>query len=245
MSNYWGVAVPGLAMTAGELPSVPGLLILENPEIGNGPLWDCDNYNLVDVARYHASTIANLGCQEIFVIGMSMGGMIVSIMASLLRSSLPTIANFRVLVSSPNLAGNPALTPKMLADWRSVNLGKDEDYERILTPFFSKSYLALNHSESRRYFKYRSTGANKQSGRGFYRQVSAINNYDGALFWPKIIPEEMHVIGGNDDYVLGPTHSRDIRNLLPEAKHTQLSELGHMVNMERPELFYRSLDASI
>jgi hypothetical protein len=33
---YWGVAIPGLAMNDKELPDIPGLLRLQNPEVGDG-----------------------------------------------------------------------------------------------------------------------------------------------------------------------------------------------------------------
>lgn len=241
MSEMWGVAIPGLAMRASELPALPGLLRLENPEIGEGPLWDRAHYTLVDVAEWHAKTIQSLGLPDPLVLGMSMGGMIVSIMASHWRHLLPEKTTFRVLASSPNLRFNQAVTPERLASWQMAHPGHIPDFARVLAPFFSDRFLKDAPAQAHAYYRYRAYGENQQSGHAFYRQIMAILDYDGSVFWPHIAPHTMTVVGGGHDKVLGPSHSANLKSLLPGAEHLELAGLGHMMNLEQPDLFARHL----
>ncbi|MCX6106673.1 MAG: alpha/beta hydrolase [Proteobacteria bacterium] len=241
MSDIWGIAIPGLAMAASELPSVPGLLRLDNPETGDGPPWEAVAYKLEDVAEMHAKHISTLGKTDLVIMGMSMGGMIVSIMASRFRSILPANTSFRVLVSSPNLSSNQAITAAMLAEWKTAQLGNVGDFKRILGPFFSEQFRLVSDNKAQDYYSYRALGGNKQSPKALYRQIGAIFSYNGQNYWPNIDPTEMTVIGGADDYILGPTHNLDLKELLPGANHHEISGLGHMVNLEMPELFQKEL----
>ena len=86
--KYWGVVIPGLAIAADEMPLIPGLLALDNPEAG-GACRLPEDYTLEQVAECH---IRYLGehreefTDDLKLIGMSMGGMILSIMASKFRT---------------------------------------------------------------------------------------------------------------------------------------------------------------
>ncbi|MGZ3782741.1 MAG: hypothetical protein ACXVCY_19010 [Pseudobdellovibrionaceae bacterium] len=86
MSNSWGVAIPGLAMHNSEIPDIPGLLALQNPEVGDGVTLD-SKYSLYDVAEIHLKEInailsnRSASKEKFWIIGMSMGGMVNSILA--------------------------------------------------------------------------------------------------------------------------------------------------------------------
>ncbi len=144
MNNIWGLAIPGLAMKADELPFIDGLLRLENPEIGSGPDWSGREYSLIDVASFHAKNIAKLNLSKVVVIGMSMGGMIASIIASNFRQLLPKNSTFRLLVTSANLPDCPAITAQMLQEWSTARRGDFESYKKVLSPFFPMSLRQIN-----------------------------------------------------------------------------------------------------
>lgn len=242
MSEIWGVAIPGLAMAASEMPTINGLLRLDNPEIGSGPSWPGDSYSLADIAKLHAQRIAALNLVELTIIGMSMGGMIASILASEFRGAMPAKSNFRILVSSPSLPTNPAITKSMLAGWLQAKPGNVGDFQKILSPFFAPAFRKAHPKVAESYYRYRAFGENAQKPQALFRQIDAISTFDGHIYWPKIDPKELTTIGGAEDKVLGPSHSADLKSLSPGAQHIQIADLGHMANLEMPALFHRRLD---
>ncbi|MGZ3771598.1 MAG: hypothetical protein ACXVCP_18835 [Bdellovibrio sp.] len=114
MSHLWGVAIPGLAMHNSEIPAIPGLLALQNPEVGDGVNLD-SKYSLNDVAEIHLKAIKAIlsdnstNRDNFWIIGMSMGGMVNSILASELRSKLPANIKFGFFVTTANLSSNQAV----------------------------------------------------------------------------------------------------------------------------------------
>lgn len=138
--------------------------------------------------------------------------------------------------SSPNLPANPAITPKLLAEWKTAKPGVLQDFQRILTPFFSKSYLKNEGNKASEYFQYRAFGKNNQSAKSFYHQINAILNCNGTVYLSQIDPSEVVIIGGQEDYLLGPSHNTDFKKALIGASHYEIPHLGHMVNIEKPWL---------
>jgi pimeloyl-ACP methyl ester carboxylesterase len=234
-----GVAIPGLGMAAAELPDISGLVRLENPEIGDGPRLGDESYSLGDLARGHADWISrNVPADsELWVIGMSMGGMIASILASELRGLLPNRTHFLFLVTSANTGALPAISDDRLASWQVARPGSVESFRMVMTPFFSPSFMLERSQEAETYFRYRASGGNRQSPKAFLRQVAAIRGFDGGASFGRLDPAEATFVTGDEDLVLGPPHGRLLRELLPRAKHLTLPRVGHMINIERSEIF--------
>jgi len=237
--TYWGVAIPGLAMRATELPCIPGLLRLDNPEAGDGVQLQ-KPYSLYDVAEIHSHTINRLGRQlstPFQIIGMSMGGMITSILATTLRSQFPKNCHFRFLVTSANTPQTPAVPMSRLEEWRTATPGVVADFERILRPFFSEEYLRQHPEALKEYAKYRATGQNGQSPKAFMRQLSALQSFNGEFHFSNLQHSECTIIGGADDAILGPKHCQIIKQLSPSTPHMSVPGLGHMINIEMPAAF--------
>jgi len=242
MSANWGVVIPGLAMHRSEMPTVPGLIALQNPEVDDAVVLS-EQYSLYDVAKHHLSTILDLSRigtlppDGFTIIGMSMGGMINSILASKLRRELPPSVRFLFLVTTPNLKTNPAIPDALLASWLKAKPGSVEDFAKILGPFFSPGFLSAKPEITTAYFRYRANGENGQSPRAFFRQMTALRSFDGSETFPFITPEECLFVGGAEDKILGPSHNLDLKRLIPVAKHVEVEDLGHMINLEMPEYF--------
>lgn len=235
--SIWGVAIPGLGMAAGELPALPGLLRLDNPEIGSGAAFD-GMYTLEDVAARHAAAIgaASVDASEAFwVIGMSMGGMIAAILASTYRPVLPPTTRFLFLVTSANLPGAPAVSAETLAGWQRARPGDVGSWSDVMGPFFGASFRGTPEAEA--YFAYRAAGENGQSPRAFMRQVTALRAFDGARHFGALDGARSWFIGGGADEVLGPRHNADLKRLAPGANHQEWAGVGHMINLERPAAF--------
>jgi pimeloyl-ACP methyl ester carboxylesterase len=238
--KYWGIAIPGLAMNSKELPRVEGLLCLDNPEVGNSCKL-APGYGLHDIAELHIRTIESkkdeLESGELHLIGMSMGGMILSIMATRFRDRLPANTKFHFLVTTPNLPGTPAVPDSLLAQWATARPGDVESFRPVIEPFFAPGFRASHPTIVDEYIAYRATGGNGQTPGAFMRQLGALRSFDGSQHFPHINPAEAVFIGGKQDLVLGPTHNQGLEQLLPGATHIEIETLGHMINLEMPEAF--------
>lgn len=242
MSQYWGIAIPGIAMQASELPDIPGLLRLENPEVGT----ECKpylRYTLEDIAEKHTQTIQKIASSQdkLICIGMSLGAMILAIMATKYSKELPNNTQFRFLVTSANTLNTPIMSEEMLNRWLHVDQGDFATYENVLSYFFSETFKELNHKDFLSYVSYRAAGDNNQSARAFLKQLKAMMRFDGEKYFAKLTPNQCVFIGSQQDHVLGPKHSAELKRLCPKATHVEVSTLGHMVNLEAPELFSQTL----
>jgi pimeloyl-ACP methyl ester carboxylesterase len=242
----WGVAIPGLAMAASELPVIDGLICLDNPDTGSGARLS-SAYTLEDVAELHLKAIncIRFVTSQPTIIGMSMGGMIAIVLASKLRRHLPPTCRFRLLVTSANSQDLPAVPDALLADWRTVRPGVVDDFGRILEPFFSPQFISAHPATVADYFRYRAAGRNGQSPRDFMRQLAALRSFDGAQHLRNADPAELEFIGGGADRILGPAHNLRLRDLVAAAVHHELSDLGHMANYEKPTLFHSTWESYV
>lgn len=233
-----GVFIPGLSMEKHELPEVPGFLRLQNPEVGDGPAFP-EKYEVTDLALFHLKKITELAPKTgpFHIVGMSLGGMITSVLASELRSKLPSQCHFHFFVTSASTPQHPAATRELLESWRQVQPGDREGLKRILSPFFSPTYLESSAAEFERYLSYRLSGGNKQSPKSFMKQVAAVFRFNGSSFYSKVDPQECSFLHGESDRVFDQRHHQDLKTLVPEAKHQVIAQLGHMVNLEQPQYF--------
>jgi len=227
-------------MAADELPAHHGLLRLDNPEIGAGPELGAGSYDLVDVAAIHAETIECLtkGREDPFwVIGMSMGGMIVSHLATTYRAKLPLDTRFLFIDTTANLPTNPAVPDAVMVEWATAKPGRVDDFRRILSPFFAPNFLVDKPALAETYFRYRALGENKQTTKAFFRQLSALRRFDGQLTFSKADPVSALFIHAANDQILQQSHAEDLKGLCPNVRHLVLPGLGHMANLEQPALF--------
>lgn len=238
-----GICIPGLTMQASELPSVPGVRVLENPEVGDGARFGRD-YVLEEVAEMHARTISDLvGPKEPLVVaGISMGGMILSIMATEFRHLLPRTTRFEFLVTSPNDPSYMFLTDQVLGAWATVKPGDVDAFSVILEPFFSPGFRTANPDVCRTYYAYRARGENKQSAKSFFRQVNAVRKCEAYKYFARVEADSARFVGGADDHVFGPRHNAGLRALCPEAEHLEVDALGHMIYLEQPQLYASRFD---
>lgn len=241
VTPYWGIAIAGLAMNAQELPSIPGLYRVNNPEVGDGMQLG-HFYQLEEVAKIHAEVIARLpkASGTFTVMGMSMGGMIGSILATKFRDLLPEQCEFRLMVTTANEA--PALA--MSAPFLIGNARMALQTEWALRPFverlFSESFAKRYPDKIIEYTRYHARRKNQQSRLGFLRQLHAIRTFKGGQYFSKLAPECTLIHGGGDRLVTKP-HADILRTIAPHVKHVVLDGVGHMINFESPQAFSQSV----
>lgn len=228
-------------MTAAEFPAAPGLVVLDNPECGDGVALD-HSYTFEEVAELHLQSIERLPLGDApTLVGLSMGGMILSAMAARLRARLPARTRFVFVVTTPNLPELPAITPDLERSWATVRKGNVDDFARILSPFFSRTFLAAHPDRAAEYFAHRAHFRNRQSPRALFRQLEAMRQCRAHEHFRALDDRECTFIGAAEDYVLGPLHNAALRALCPRASHVEHAGLGHMVHYERPEVLLDSL----
>ena len=239
--KYWGVAIPGLCMNAAELPRLSGLLCVNNPEVGDGDKMD-RFYTLEDCAKKHLLTIQTLIKNDqlethFTLMGMSMGGMILSILATKFRDQLPLNTQFRFFVTSPNVKElNPNSTAQLFK-WIRGLPRSEKNLSPIVEQVFSHSYLKNHPDAISNYARYLSSGGNKQSLWQLIRQINAVRRFKGDPYFSKLDPKSSTFIGGKEDRLFGPKHNIALRNLIPSAIHIEVSDLGHMIHIEAPHFF--------
>lgn len=236
----WGFAIPGLAMNASELPDIPGLVRLQQPGFGACTDWE-GAYGIEDLAAFHLRTIRSqvaLG-DELLIIGMSMGGMVASVLGSTLRDQLPPKTRFRFLVTSSNQRDLPCITKDMLARWYQARPGNDESFTAILTPFVGAQFRARHPDIMRDYIHYRAHGGNGQSAAAFLKQLAAVIQFDGTDYFAGLNADETEFVHGGADEIMTVGHHSRLRNLQPHAQHVVVPEMGHMVNIEAPHFFQK------
>lgn len=236
---FWGVAIPGLAMHNKELPEVPGLYRLQNPEVAEGEIMPSD-YSLEEVAASHLNTIKSLPkdpATPFIVMGISMGAMIAAILGSKYRQDLPANSWFRLLSTSANIPGNPAIIPEYTQMFLACKRGDAQSFEENLGLLFSKTFRAEKSKDVSEFFAYRAAGGNQQSGKALFRQLNAIKAFNGQKFFSELNPTECTIICGAEDEVFGETHRKEIASLLPKARLDVIPNLGHMSSIEQPLLY--------
>jgi pimeloyl-ACP methyl ester carboxylesterase len=230
-----GFFIPGLTMAASEVIVPAGACVLENPEVGAGITLGRE-YDLREVAALHAETIARRGGDDLVVAGISMGGMLLSIIATEHRSQLPARCRFVFFATTPNLPEHPALPPGVVESWRRARPGDPASFAPVLEPFFGRAFLRANPDRFRAFCEARAHGHNRQSPAAFYRQTGALARCPAHAYFARLDGAECGFVGGGDDRVLGPAHNAALRTLVLGASHEELPTLGHMVHMERPDL---------
>ena len=177
--------------------------------------------------------------------GMSMGGMILSCIASSYADKLPDNTEFYFLVTTPNNTQAEAIPDIVVQRWMSVNPEREESLKNILRPFFSKGFLQDSPEKAEQYFRYRFQGENLQSPHAFMKQMAALRALNAENYFKAIAQERSIFIGGGSDYVLGKRHNDELRRICPEAKHIVIEDLGHMINLEAPNVIQDIIDGKL
>lgn len=240
--QFWGAAIPGITMKASDLPPIPGLLRLDNPERGEGHVFG-RFYSMEEAAERHAERLESLKDQletPFTLMGMSMGGMLVSILATRFRHKLPARCQFRFIVTSPNAGDLPALPFLTMLKWSKMLRRTPQSFREVVTPFFGAPFREKNKDFLEKYYETLAHTRDQELW-PLIRQIHALRTFRGMKYFSQINPEEAVFIGGDADEVLGPRHTKKLKELLPKAVHHELKGIGHMIHLEARHVFEREL----
>lgn len=227
-------------MAAREFPVIPGVVVLENPEVGCGVRLDRD-YTLEEIAELHVVKLRALGAgqrgddEPLTICGYSMGGMIAAVMGTLFRSRLPRRTEFVFLTTAPRFGDQP-VTGSQGDIPAAVRNETEDEYRRALAPYFSEEFLARNPARFNAYVRYRALGLNGQSREALFRQIWAMQRCQAAGYFARLDPDSCTFLGSRGDRIFGPAQNEALRALCPGARHLEHPAVGHMVHHEAPEL---------
>ena len=231
--------IPGLGMNVHEVSLPNSSFGLQNPGFGDSApaIFDHD-YRLEDVAEFHLSVILSKldESKPLTLSGMSLGGMVLSILASKFRHHLPKDTHFVFYVTSANSKTCPLLDKETLKSWAATRPGNVADFTGILRPFFSPEYLNQNAEVFSNYVEYRAIGKNQQSPKAYMLQLGALLKFDGDAYFPAVDASSAIFIYGEKDSLVNDAQVNQLRSLIPSATHRVISGMGHMITMERPDV---------
>jgi pimeloyl-ACP methyl ester carboxylesterase len=221
--------IPGLAMNSSEVDLSVGAVALQNPGFTQDAASRFNSkYTVEDVAEFHLSTILqNLDEKRpLRIMGMSFGGMIVSLLATEFRDKLPKQTEFVYFVTSSNSEKLPLLSMETLSSWKKVRPGSLEDFASILRPFFSTQFLESRNDEFLAYVEYRCRSKNQQTANAYNLQLGALLNFRGDKYFRKIVPDESLFIYGQYDAVVNQEQQDHLRLLAPQARHVVIPQIS-------------------
>lgn len=234
--------IGGLAMTGEELrplsESIKGtrFLFFDNINVGKGPRLDLkvNRLSIEDQARHQWALIdENLGKNAMLsIFGISMGGMIAATMASMQPQR---VSGLMLAATSGNFPGIEAVPEDIYQKWTSAKT--PEEVWDSVTIAFGKTTLEKKPEIARQYFKYRVSGANKQSPKEFISQVISIKEFNGTEIYKKLSTFEIPtvVVAGDEDLLFDTRHSDAIIGKLKNSRLETLEKTGHMLHLENPD----------
>ena len=197
-------------------------------------------YNFHDMALNTRKVLEHLGIRAAAVVGHSMGGML----AARFAASYPDMTERVVLYAPIGLTD---------ARWERPYRSTDEAYKAMLGYSYQQAYATM-----RRYFP--SPGAWKPEYENLARlhyawtlsgewprfaMVRALLQQmiytDPVVYdWPHIKSPAL-VLGGEKDGANFPSMAKHLAESIPGAKLVVVPDAGHVLHLERPEIFNREL----
>lgn len=242
--NYNSFFIPGLGMNIGEVKLPSTSFGLQNPGFAmDNPVHFSQEYDLEAVASFHLIEIIKRydRSKPLTLVGMSLGGMILSIIAAKFRHHLPEKTNFIFYMTSSNSKSLPLLSQKTLESWSAVKPGDEADFARILRPFFSSKYIKENEEQFNQYVRYRAHGYNRQTGKAYLFQLGALLRFDGDECFSSLNSETATFFYGEEDFIVNHEQMNHLKSLSPMANHVVIPALGHMIHIERPDLILKDV----
>ncbi len=196
-------------------------------------------YTMEMLALDAVHLLHSLQVQEVFVIGISMGGMIAQELSLLLPHRV------RALVLGCTHPGGKLQVLANKEVYRKLThnegLSKEELIEKNISLLFSKNCIE-NHPEIIEEFKKEMLDLPMQPAHAFQAQMSAIQNFDCSDRLSKIQVPTL-VLTGTDDILVPPENSHILADQIPNASLEAFSGVGHVIHLEDTQRFNELIDS--
>jgi pimeloyl-ACP methyl ester carboxylesterase len=209
-------------------------VIFDNRDVGRSSMAD-GSYEIADMAKDALALADGLGLDSFHLLGVSMGGAIAQELALAVPERVTTLT---LAVTWPR---SGAYARKLGEVWggRAAGMTREQRVDELMLLTMSEGFFENEEAVS----WLRSTilqNPNPQPVEAFARQLEASGRHDtadrlGSLSMP------VHVIGAEHDILVPCWKSRELAELIPDAKLTVVASAPHGVNLERAEEFNRAV----
>jgi len=209
-------------------------VIFDNRDVGRSSMAD-GAYDIADMAKDGLELADGLGLDSFHLLGVSMGGAIAQEMALAAPDRVRTLS---LAVTWPR-SGAWARTLAEVWGGRAAGMTHEQRVDELMLLTMSETFFENQDAVA----WLRSTilqNPNPQPIDAFARQIEAVSSHDtadrlGSLSMP------VHVIGAEHDILVPVWKSRELAELIPDAKLTVVAAAPHGVNLERAEEFNRAV----
>jgi pimeloyl-ACP methyl ester carboxylesterase len=207
-------------------------VIFDNRDVGQSSKAS-EQYEIADMAKDTLALADELELDSFHLLGYSMGGAI----SQELALTAPDRVRTLTLAVTYAGTGNWGRTLSKVWGGRAQNLSREERIDELMLLTLSEAFF-----ENEQVVEYTRTmmlsDPNPQPPDAFARQLEASRSHDvrdrlGSLSMP------VHVIGGEYDILVPIWKQREIAELIPGSKLTEMPGCPHGANIERAEEFNR------
>jgi 3-oxoadipate enol-lactonase len=223
----WALQVP---VFAAEYRTV----VFDNRDVGRSSTAEA-RYEVTDMARDTLSLADALELDSFHLLGVSMGGAIAQEIA------LATPERTRTLTLAMSWPRGGAWAAKLSELWsaRVRNMSREQRVDELMLLTLSEAFY--ENAEAVAWLRdLMLQNPHPQSADAFARQLDASSRHDtsdrlGSLSVPT------HVLGAEHDILIPVWKSRELSELIPDAKLTVIEACPHGANIERAEEFNRAV----
>jgi len=209
-------------------------VVFDNRDVGQSSMAEGE-YEIADMAADTLVLADHLGLETFHLLGVSMGGAIAQ------RIALDAPERIRTLTIAVSFASGGAYARKLSEVWsaRVATMSREQKVDELMLLVHSEGFFE-NAGGVEFIRNVMLSDPNPQPADAFARQLSASSRHDardelGTLSMP------VHVIGAEHDILVPVWKSREIAELIPGSKFTQIDTSPHGVQVERAEDFNRAV----
>nr|MBO1339307.1 alpha/beta hydrolase [Enterococcus sp. 665A] len=186
------------------------------------------SYSMKEMARDQALALQCLGLNNVYLMGVSQGGMI----AQQLAIDYPEVIAKLILVVSASKT-TPTME-KTICYW--IKLAEEKKYSVLMKDTMEKTYSLKTLRRYRPFFPIITRVGKTENFDRFLIQAQACLSHDVSAQLNKIVCPTL-VIGGDSDKVIGEAASEDIAENIPSSKLIIYPGLGHGAYEEEKSFF--------
>jgi len=182
------------------------------------------DFSTRDMAHDLNFAFEKLGLSDIYLLGVSQGGMISQFY------SIDFPAKVKKLIIAVSLSRQNPTSKKVIGSW--IRMIKNEEFKKLAIDTMEKTYVGKKLKKMR--FTYPLMGflGKPKSAERFLIQAKACFNHDSHDELVKIKTPTL-VVGGLKDMIVGGTASKEIAKAIPDSKLIEYPNLGHGASDEK------------
>ncbi len=195
-------------------------------------------YSMVDLANDAVSILDHLNFESVYVVGVSMGGMIAQQFALLFPERVRAmVLGCTHCGKSRRVAPSPEVLETLM---KNDGLSHEEIIDKNIPLLFNPTFVKDNPDIIKQYKK-ASLSAPPQPLDAFNAQLAAIQGFD-VCEELTTIPHRVLIFTGTEDILVPPENSRILKELIPDSTLIEFEGAGHAIHIERADEFNRKTD---